>query len=478
MAEGRIRRIPIAVKLTFAIVAVMLTGMGLHASLTIQYQQQLVRAHIGDFGQLLGSQLAQAATGPLFTDEHHELAALVNRYAENPRVIGAAVYDRDGKLVAGAGRYPSYRALPPPGQAHEMPVGSEDGGYIPPLVVAETISFRETIAGTAAVVLSQQALYRVRQQILIYSALLTLALGAAFFAIAGWLAKRVAKPIHALLEATHAVQQGRFREVVEKRNDEFGSLMDAINGMGQGLLRKGQVEELMRQLLDRDIADKLLANVEPVQMGGEKVKATVLFADIVGFTALSEKMSPEEVNSFLNEYFSYLDICARFYFGTVDKFIGDAVMVLFGAPRANPEHQYHALACAVLMHRLLERLNEQRRERGEPIARLRIGLNSGDMLAGLIGSRMRMEYTVVGDAVNLASRLCNEAEPGQILIADSVFQEVSTQHPVVVADSWEITIRGKEKPMTVYAIADIAHSHALVLDRLIDDVLQRGLATP
>jgi adenylate cyclase len=315
----------------------------------------------------------------------------------------------------------------------------------------------------------------VREQILIYSALVTLVLGAAFCAIAAWLAKRLARPIHTLVEATRAVQQGRFREVLEKRNDELGSLIDAFNGMGQGLVRKGKVEELMRQLLDRDIADKLLANVEPVQMGGERVKATVLFADIVGFTSLSEKMSPEQVNTFLNEYFSYLDICARFYFGTVDKFIGDAVMVLFGAPRANPEHQYHALACAVLMHRLVERLNEQRRERGEPVARLRIGLNSGEMLAGLIGSRMRMEYTVVGDAVNLASRLCNEADAGQILIAEPVFKEVSALHPLVVADSWEIAIRGKEQPMTVYAVTGIAHSHALVLDRLIDDVLHRGL---
>lgn len=473
--QGRVRGLPIAVKLTIAIVTVMLAGMGVHAFLTIQYQQQLVRTHIGEFGQLLGSQLAQASTAPLFTDERHELAALVTRYAQNPRVLGAAVYDREGQLVAGAGHHPPFHALPGAGQSVEMPVGPSGSRRIPALVVADTISFRGTVAGTASVALSQQAVNRVREQILIYSALVTLGLGAAFLAIAGWLAKRLARPIHALVDATRAVEQGRFREVLETRNDELGSLIDAINGMGQGLIRKGQVEELMRQLLDRDIADKLLANVEPVQMGGERVKATVLFADIVGFTTLSEQMSPEQVNTFLNDYFSYLDICSRFYFGTVDKFIGDAVMVLFGAPRANPEHQYHALACAVLMHRLIERLNEMRRERGEPTARLRIGLNSGDMLAGLIGSRMRMEYTVVGDAVNLASRLCNEADAGQILIAEPVFKEVSALHPLVVADSWEITVRGKAQPMKVYAVTGIAHSHALVLDRLIDDVLQRGL---
>ncbi|MDX9874649.1 MAG: adenylate/guanylate cyclase domain-containing protein [Spongiibacteraceae bacterium] len=470
------RRVPIAVKLTAAIVTVMLAGMAIHASLTIQYQQELVRSQISEFGQLLGAQLAQAATAPLFTDQNHELAALVTRYAQNPRVLGAAVYDRDGKLVAGAGSYPDYERLPAAGKAREMMLPERDvpRTLVASLIVADEVSFRGAVAGTVGIALSQQALQHVRRQILIYSAIVTAILGAAFCAIAGWLARRLARPIHTLIAATAAVQQGRFREVVEKRNDEFGSLMDAINDMGQGLVRKGQVEELMRQLLDRDIADKLLANVEPVRMGGEKVRATVLFADIVGFTSLSEKMSPEEVNSFLNEYFSYLDICARFYFGTVDKFIGDAVMVLFGVPRSDPEHQYHALACALLMQRLIVRLNQQRAAQGLPCATLRIGLNTGDMLAGLIGSRMRMEYTVVGDAVNLASRLCNEAESGQIIIEQSVFEEVSQKHPLVVTDSWEVELRGKSAPMRVYAISGIAHQHPLVVDRLIDDVLQRG----
>src|SRR5690606_3794362 len=254
-------------------------------------------------------------------------------------------------------------------------------------------------------------------------------------------------------------------------NDEFGQIIKALNVMGQDLVRKAQVEDVMRSLLARDVANKLLEQIELVKVGGDRVDATVLFADIAGFTTLSEHMSPEAVSEFLNEYFHYIDVCARFYFGTIDKFIGDGVMLLFGAPKPDPDHHYHAVACAVLMQRLIGIINEDRAARQLPIAQLRMGINSGAMLAGLIGSQQRMEYTVVGDAVNLASRLCNEARAGEIIIEENIYHCLKSTHTVSVTSPRQIKVRGKTSNVTIYAVNDIDHSNPVIVEQMLDDVL-------
>jgi adenylate cyclase len=284
----------------------------------------------------------------------------------------------------------------------------------------------------------------------------------------------MARPIHSLVDATRLLQRGEFLQIPKRRGDEFDSLFDAINLMGEGLVRKTQVENILRQCLDHNVASKLLDQIEPVALGGNQVRATVLFADIVGFTSLSEKLSPEQVGEFLSEMFHYLDKCARAYGGTVDKFIGDAVMVIFGAPHTDPEHAYHATACAVLMQQVVQWLNTQRIQRGQPAVQLRVGLNSGEMLAGLMGSSQRMDYTVVGDAVNLASRLCNEARPGEIVVSAPLYRALKGRSGLRAASPRRIRVRGKSEPVTICSIIDIAHHDVPDLDEWLGEVAWQG----
>lgn len=475
-------RLSIAAKMAALITAILVVGMSMLAAVVVSNQQRLIRTHIEDFGRLMNYQLALTATEPVFTDRHHELAALLKRYVQTPGVLGAAIYDPEGNVLAAGGLYPEFDQLPPAGEVREVETITLERSQ--PLrderlaiVLAEPVSFRGAVGGHAALALSRQALDRAQQQIINICLLAAAVLSVAICLVAIYLGRRLARPIHTLVDATRLLERGEFTQIVERRNDEFGQLIEVINSMGEGLVRKGQVENILHQFLDRGVVDKLLAEIEPVHVGGEKVKATVLFADIVGFTTLSESMSPEAVSRFLSEYFHYLDVCARFYFGSVDKFIGDAIMVVFGAPRPDPEHQSHALGCAVLMQRLMTRLNRDREERGLAPVQLRIGLNSGDMLAGLVGSKQRMEYTVVGDAVNLASRLCNEAEGGQIIIEENLYNHLAKNRNLVTDMQRLIKVRGKTKPVTIYSVRDIDHGHAIVLDQMIDDVLQQETST-
>jgi adenylate cyclase len=274
------------------------------------------------------------------------------------------------------------------------------------------------------------------------------------------------------LNATTRIGEGRFDvKVDDRRNDELGKLITAINDMGDGLYKKTQVETLMSQFLAKDVADEVLGHLDTVQIGGERVTATVLFTDIVGFTSMSEQLTPEDVAEFLNEYFSYFTMCANLYFGTVDKFIGDCAMVIFGAPKKDPEHQFHAVECAVLMQKLNRKLNIARLHEGKHAVDLRIGINTGQMLAGVLGTSNRKEYTVVGDSVNLASRLCGEASPGEIIITQETYSSLFAAKKVIAHMHKKIRIRGKADPVETYIIDDVAREHQLIMEGLITDVL-------
>lgn len=469
-------RIPIAAKLAASITTILVIGLSVLAAVVIGNQQRLIRSHIEEFGQLVNYQLALTATEPMFTDQHYELAALVKRYVESPRVLGVAIYDHEGKVKAAAGFYPPFAALPKDAAAHDMNTAAMISAAprkqeAHAIVVAEPITFRGTTAGSAVLTLSRQALDSAQREILRISVLVALALSIVICAVAIYLGRRLARPIHSLVDAARLLERGEFAQIPQRRNDEFGQIIKALNVMGLDLVRKAQVEDIMRRVLARDVANKLLDEIEPVKVGGERVEATVMFADIVGFTTLSEHMSPEDVSEFLNEYFHYIDACAHFYFGTIDKFIGDGVMVLFGAPNPNPDHHYHAVACAVLMQRLIQLINAERAAKKLPVAQLRIGINSGEMLAGLIGSQQRMEYTVVGDAVNLASRLCNEAEAGEIIIEGNLYDCLKANHMITVNAPRHIKVRGKSNDITIYTVSDIDHSHPQVVEQMIDDVM-------
>lgn len=475
-------RLPIAWKMALLITAILVAGMSILVVIVVGNQQRLIRSHIEEFGRLISYQLARSATEPLFTDRHYELDALLKRYVESPRVLGAVIYDNDDRVVAAAGVYPRAQLLPRDGEALEAATADmANGGRLRleprAIVLVEPVSFRGTTAGRAALVLSRQALDYAQREIIRISLLVLVALSVAICLVAIYLGRRLARPLHTLVDAARLLERGEFTQIPERRSDEFGQIIRSLNTMGQGLVRIAQVEDIMRRMLDRDVANKLLDEMEPVKVGGDRVDATVLFADIVGFTALSERMSPEAVSEFLNDYFSYLDACARFYFGTVDKFIGDAVMVVFGVPLPNADHQYHAVACAVLMQRLIATVNERRRQLQLPVAQLRIGINSGQMLAGMIGSELRMDYTVVGDAVNLASRLCHEATAGQILVEEKLYRNLVDGHDLRASAPRQIKLRGKSEPITLYAIDDIDHMHPMMLEQLIADLVQQRFAS-
>ena len=213
-------------------------------------------------------------------------------------------------------------------------------------------------------------------------------------------------------------------------------------------------ESLVRSNFERFFAPALAARIaespDAVRQGGEKRRVAVLFADIRGFTALAEEMTPDDVARLLSEYFTVMvDVVFR-HGGTLDKFIGDAVMAQWGAPIAASDDADRAMAAALDMMRELELLNVKWAAEGRPPVRIGIGLNYGDSFAGYVGAERRLEYTVLGDAVNTASRLCAAAGPGEILLTEDLRAALAAPPPLEERGTTEL--RGKSQSVPVYSV--------------------------
>ncbi|HXY29658.1 MAG TPA: adenylate/guanylate cyclase domain-containing protein [Gemmatimonadaceae bacterium] len=220
------------------------------------------------------------------------------------------------------------------------------------------------------------------------------------------------------------------------------------------LAERSRREATVRSNFERFFAPRLAATIAgssgDVAPGGEKREVAVLFGDIRGFTALSESMPPGEVASILSEYFrEMVDVVFRHH-GTLDKFIGDAVMAQWGAPIGAPDDADRAMAAALDMIREMRLLNERWRAAGRPSLQIGIGLSFGESFAGFIGSERRLEYTVIGDTVNVASRLCARARGGEILLTEPMRRALS--HPPALVERGTMELRGKAQPVPVYSV--------------------------
>ena len=233
-----------------------------------------------------------------------------------------------------------------------------------------------------------------------------------------------------------------------------------LEGIASVAFENGQLTErvrretLARTNLERfftpSVAARIVSCEDTVGPGGDKRPVAVLFSDIRGFTAISERMNPFQMAKLLSDYFSEMVDCVFRHGGTLDKFMGDALMAQWGAPVSAPDDVDRALRAAFDMLAALDKLNARWAIEGRPTMQAGIGLNYGEAFAGNIGSARRLEYTVIGDTVNTASRLCSAAAPGEILITEH-FQEALASAPKS-APVPEIILKGKAHPVPVYRV--------------------------
>ncbi|MBR1754453.1 adenylate/guanylate cyclase domain-containing protein [bacterium] len=215
---------------------------------------------------------------------------------------------------------------------------------------------------------------------------------------------------------------------------------------------KEKIKNAMGKYISTDVMENVVKNIDDVKLGGKRAEVTILFADIRGFTSMSEKISAEEVSMILNEYFSAVEPIITKYNGVINKFIGDAVMAIFGEPIQDKNHVSNAVKCANEMLKEVAKLREKWIDEGKPKIEIGIGINTGEAFVGNIGSEKRLEYTVIGDVVNLASRIesYNKVYRTNFLISSSTYEKVRNIADVIKIS--DVSIRGKEKKLDIYEV--------------------------
>jgi adenylate cyclase len=218
---------------------------------------------------------------------------------------------------------------------------------------------------------------------------------------------------------------------------------------------KRRIRGMFQKYVSPDVVDKLIEDPTRLRLGGEKRYLSVLFSDIRGFTSISEKLVPEELLNQLNQYLSAMTAVVLRNGGMLDKYVGDAIMAVFGAPMELENHALAACKTALEMIGELRSLQEGWKNESKPTLDIGIGIHTGEMVIGNVGSTKRMDYTVIGDNVNLASRLegVNKEFGTHIIISNSTYEMVKGH--ITVRGLGEITVKGKEKQVAVYELVEM-----------------------
>jgi len=260
------------------------------------------------------------------------------------------------------------------------------------------------------------------------------------------------RPILKLVMATREISMGNYGHKVELgRKDELGNLANAFNKMSDELWVKSLMQDSFGKYVGPEVLEMIMNNPENTWLKGNRSEASIIFTDIRDFTPYAEKKEPEELVEELNECFEIQTGAILEHGGYIDKFIGDAVLGVFGVPVYHKDHVERAVRAAIDIQMALK--NAKNKSKNRLLGSIGIGINAGVVVSGNIGSQVKLEYTVVGDSVNVASRLSNLAGPGEIIISGVIYEQIQDMVAVEALPPQEL--KGKSEPVKIYKVLGI-----------------------
>lgn len=446
----------IKTKLILLITLLILSSMALTSIFLFHQEKKNLTEEVEKRGAAMLHMLAQDSKGPLLSGDDLLLHKFVSEVKKSEGVVYAMICDQEGRILA-------HSKLSLVGEVFAQEPGTrivqkspvviqlikEKGPYI--LDFAEPIFYGGIKIGVARLGISTRIItdmVMIAQYRILIITLLSLSVGIVGSIV---LATFLAQPIRRLTQGVRAIGSGKLDYRIDvTTSDELGELTQSFNVMAESLHKKKLIEEAFGRYVTKQVAEEILKHPEQINLGGKRQVVSVLFADIRGFTSLAERIEPEEVVRTLNEYLTLMTKVVFKHDGTLDKFLGDAVMAVFGAPIFYPDHALRAILAALDIRKEVGALNEKRKAAGMDQVEIGIGINAGEVVTGTIGFEERMEYTVIGDNVNIAARLEALAGEGQILISPSIYEAVS--HRVSVRILNPIRLKGRKKPLQVYEV--------------------------
>jgi len=257
------------------------------------------------------------------------------------------------------------------------------------------------------------------------------------------------RPIGYLVKGVRAIGEGNYDVNINlKTNDELGLLTEIFNETAKSLKEKELLKGAFSTYVSSEVMNEVLKDPKKLALGGKRVKATMLFTDIRGFTSMSETLEPEQVVAVINEYLTVQTDKVLKWKGVLDKFVGDCVMAVYGVPMPKEDDSYRAVRTAMDIRDSVDKLNKIREKTKQICVGIGIGVNTGDVVSGNMGSPQKMDYTVIGDNVNLAARLEANAPAGTIYVSESTYNE--TKDRIEYKELESIKVKGKKEPVRIF----------------------------
>jgi len=446
-------------KLSLIVTTLLTLTVVLVSAMLLRQQQKTLTAEMVKRGLAIAQNVAASAKPALVSDDEPTLNLLVKDVMKDGDVAYVAITDEKGKALAHSDvglvgrRFERPAGLAPLGndllvQTYHAPGAGHLIDFSVPL------TFRNVRVGALYLGFSQRstaaALARARNNaILVSVAMVLLGIGGAIT-----LAAFLSRPISQLMEGTRAIADGNFAITLHvPSGDEIGALTRSFNEMAASLREKDAIKRAFTRYVAREVVTEILKDPDKIVLTGERRDVTVLFCDVRGFTSISERLPPEEVVAMLNAFYTLMIDTTFKHDGTLDKFLGDGVMSVFGAPIYHADHTLRAVRTALAMQAGMRELSARRVAEGKAPLTVGIGINAGEAVAGSVGTEARMEYTVVGDTVNLAARLEAVAKPGQILISSAILTKLG--EAVGARPLGRMRVKGKEEEIEVYDVVAV-----------------------
>ena len=455
-------RIPIWLQLFAATMFIIIITIFLLSFVTLRQQKERLYRQTIKIGRVSLNYFTSNASVPLLEDNILRLNTLIKDAAAVEGLIYAIIVDHNRKIKAHTDirkidttfdDFDNVKDVKKQEDFTYFDYVSASGEHI--LNLTRPIVFKQKILGEVHVGVSidfiKQLINKERLTIILLSVFIVL-IGIAIAILLGF---RFSKPVSQLVLATQEIGAGNYRhKIVLARNDELGNLATAFNLMGGELWKNSLMQKSFGKYVGSEVLDMILVDPESEWLKGRKNEATIVFTDVRGFTSYSENNEPETVVERLNEYFEIATRSIQDYGGYVDKFIGDAVLGVFGVPIYHQDHVERAVRAAIDMQTKFH----QEKENGKDILQsIGIGINTGIVVSGNIGSANKMEYTVIGDSVNVASRLNGLAKSGEIIISKSVYEHLNDL--VDVEALLPQAIKGKSEPVETFRVLGIKEKH-------------------
>lgn len=451
-------RIPIFIKLAALSTFLSLLIIFTISFLMLGHQKKQFINQLMDMGKTIIRIATNNAPDKLLSEEDLALFQLVNNIAENEHVIDALITDNNGIIKAHNHFEEVGKPYYPPKEMHpivdegDITISSINRNETELLFFEAPITFKDLKVGVVRLAISQQKVLRNIQNAKIFIFVLTIVITFAGILLSLGLSMYFSRPIHKLRISAKALGTGEFsHRVWIDRNDEFGDLAFAFNRMAEDLERNEKIKSSFGRYVTPEIVDMILENPDNQWMKGSEVEASVLFVDIRDFTTMSEEKRPESIVKLLNNYFTRItDVVIR-HGGHLNKFVGDEAMAVFGAPLPNINHAEAAIKAAMDIREEIARF-DQEKSMNDMAIQVGIGVNSGEMLAGNLGSQKKMEYTVIGDNVNVAARLTSIAKPGEILISRRTYVLIKDRMNMRFEKRGKMPVKGRKIKIDVFNV--------------------------